>query len=389
MRAFIAVVISLLMADVSLAQTSKMLEAADFKTSSNCRKCHEQIYDQWTTSMHSKAYRDPVYQVLLRRVDEERQGKLTRFCVSCHAPLATVTRSVPDKLFDGQPKPALMEEGVTCEFCHTIPGSELELKRVSLGVFVFPRTGQANTLYGRHADAKTDDHPTQPSKFLTSSELCGTCHRFGHPVSGMPIQNTYEEWKNSPYAVEGKRCQDCHMPSYSGKTTAEGKERPELHAHVFRGGHSEMIRKAATVQVQSSWKGGRKDTLDVVASVSNVGAGHMIPTGVPGIREMWLEVSVLNGSQVAATQKRLFKFELFDREGKPAMPWDAVRFGKDTRIGPKKTRVEQFSFKLTNSKEVRVEAKLLERLVSEQAARYAGVPAAPAMPMAEAAVAAP
>ena len=62
---------------------------------------------------------------------------------------------------------------------------------------------------------------------------------------------------------------------------------------------------------------------------------------------------------------------------------------KDTRIGPKKTGVKQFSFKLANATNVRVEAKRLERLVSEQAARYAGVPAAPAMPMAEAAAAAP
>jgi len=71
------------------------------------------------------------------------------------------------------------------------------------------------------------------------------------------------------------------------------------------------------------------------------------------------------------------------------MPWEAVRFGKDTRIRPKKSRVERFSFKLANRADVRVEAKLLERLVSEQAAKYAGVPAAPAMPMAEAAAAVP
>ena len=88
MKAFSALVLLLLIASVSWAQTSKSLEATDFKTSSNCRNCHEQIYDQWTTSMHSKAFRDPIYQVLLRRVDEDRQGKLTRFCVSCQAPLA-------------------------------------------------------------------------------------------------------------------------------------------------------------------------------------------------------------------------------------------------------------------------------------------------------------
>jgi hypothetical protein len=150
-----------------------------------------------------------------------------------------------------------------------------------------------------------------------------------------------------------------------------------------------MIRKAASLDLKSNWNGGRKDLLDVRVSVSNVGAGHMIPTGIPGIREMWLEVSVLNGSQVAATQKRPLTLELLDEGGKPAMPWDAVRFGKDTRLGPRKTRVEQFAFKVTNPADVRVEAKLLERLVSELAARYAGLQPSPPMPMAEASAAVP
>ena len=68
------------------------------------------------------------------------------------------------------------------------------------------------------------------------------------------------------------------------------------------------------------------------------------------------------------------------------MPWDAVRFGRDTRLGPKKTRQEVFHFKMNKPGEVRVEAKLLERLISESAARYAGIPATPAMSMAEAVV---
>ena len=136
-------------------------------------------------------------------------------------------------------------------------------------------------------------------------------------------------------------------------------------------------------------KGGGKETLNVAVSVSNIGAGHLIPTGIPGIREMWLEVSVLNGQQVVATEKRPFAQELFDSEGKPAMPWEAVRIGKDTRIRPKKTRVERLSFKLASAADVRVEAKLLERLVSEQAARYAGMSPSPPMSMAEASASAP
>lgn len=192
------------------------------------------------------------------------------------------------------------------------------------------------------------------------------------------------EWKQSPYAAQAIRCQDCHMPAYSGKAAAEGKERPELHAHVFLGGHTEMIRKAATLQVNSNWsqKDG-KDALNASVGITNSGAGHLIPTGLPGIREMWLEVSAFSREQQLATERRILGLELLDAAGNSAMPWDAVRFGRDTRVGPKKTRQEVFHFKLNKTGEVRLEAKLLERLISESAARYAGMPTTSPMSMAE------
>jgi hypothetical protein len=79
----------------------------------------------------------------------------------------------------------------------------------------------------------------------------------------------------------------------------------------------------------------------------------------------------------------------FKNQGQPAMPWEAVKIGKDTPIRPKKSRIERLSFKRASAADVRIEAKLLERLVSEQAARYAGMPPSPPMPMAEASAAVP
>src|SRR5207244_4517079 len=200
-----------LMTLLGWGQTPKKIGVSDFKTSSYCVQCHPQIHSQWMSSTHSQAFQDPIYQVFLRRVSQKTSGRSDHFCISCHSPLATVTNSIPEKLFERNTKSPLLEDAVSCEFCHTISGSEVEVKKVSLGAFLFPRVGQTRIIYGRHADAGTDAHPVQPSSFLLSSELCGICHRFAHPASGNEIQNTYEEWKRSPYAVQGTRCQDCHM----------------------------------------------------------------------------------------------------------------------------------------------------------------------------------
>ena len=143
---------------------------------------------------------------------------------------------------------------------------------------------------------------------------------------------------------------------------------PDIRADK-KGVMPEMARKATVIKVDAGWsKRDNKDALAVSVRVTNEGAGHLIPTGIPGIREMWLEVSVSSGQQSVATAKRALGLELFDAAGKTAMPWDAVTVGKDTHIGPKETRKEKFTFKLTSPSDVRVEAKLLERLVSEQAA---------------------
>ncbi len=373
-----------------MAQTPKRLQVSDFKTSSSCQPCHSEIHSQWQNSTHSKAFPDPIYQVFLRRVSEKTGGRSNQFCVSCHAPLATVTGTVPDKLFESPRESALLNESVSCEFCHTISGSEVEVKKISLGAFLFPRIGQTKILYGRHEDAKTDAHATQRSSFLLSSELCGTCHRFAHPASGRVIQDTYAEWKQSPYARAGTRCQDCHMPPYAGKVAEGAKERAELHAHAFRGGHTDIIRRAASLNLTAQWKkANQKDALQVLVEVTNSGAGHLIPTGIPGIREMWVEITVFSGQQSLVTERRPLGLELFDEQKKPAMPWDAVSLGKDTRIQPKQTRREKFDLKTGDRSDLRVGAKLLERLVSQTAANYAGISPSAPLVMAEASTVVP
>ena len=69
-----------------------------------------------------------------------------------------------------------------------------------------------------HMGGSTQDGMTASGiKYLTSSEMCGTCHDLTVPTlnSGMPEQRTYTEWKYSTYGTPGSPnfviCQDCHM----------------------------------------------------------------------------------------------------------------------------------------------------------------------------------
>jgi hypothetical protein len=70
------------------------------------------------------------------------------------------------------------------------------------------------------SQSTSPEHATWPNTLLTRSDFCGTCHDFTFPLSGMPEQRTYTEWRYSAYgdshlAEEAGAaladCQDCHM----------------------------------------------------------------------------------------------------------------------------------------------------------------------------------
>jgi hypothetical protein len=153
--------------------------------------------------------------------------------------------------------------------------------------------------------------------------------------------------------------------------------------HVFPGGHSDMVKKVATVMtwVQTEEKSGKRQA-KLKAQVTNVGSGHFMPTGLPGLRQMWVEVVVRDdkGVEVFANKKPI-GIEGLGADGKPTMPWNAVRF---TRIGPQKSQQSDWAIPLPEKGvgplELRV--SVYYRLVSELAAQAAGIAPSPALEIA-------
>ena len=236
------------------------------QSAATCRSCHVDITQQWSQSAHANA--DRKSNLLFGRMYftsmKETRGHTMVACGPCHETESFVTNDF-EKLRD------VSAEGVACVFCHAIagPGPKTGVPPVTieLGPYQGP-IRQPQTVR---------DHQSKYNPFLEKSEYCGTCHQYENQ-NGVLISDTFGEWKRSKYARTGVTCQKCHMPGSPGRVSSMGPVRPRVSDHSFRGPEqNRALRDAATLTLRPGTRHG--DELRVVAIVSNVGAGHAIPTG--------------------------------------------------------------------------------------------------------------
>jgi hypothetical protein len=264
-----------------------------FEPPTVCKQCHEQIYRDWSQSMHAHA-REAWY--FAHKVGSERMGMSCNNeknvpipCQTCHEPAGVYPLGA---VIQGSPPALAAIAGVSCDVCHRIT----EVK--GTGDFAI---GPKDTKRGPYQDAKSPYHKTSYAPLIKKSDFCVACHGQLSNLNGLAVCNTVTTWRKSRYAAEGKTCQSCHMPSATGAAAAGAavppdtpKNRP-LHRHVFRGPHSDptILREAAKLG-QTVAKTG-DGALEVRVSVTNSGAGHDLPTGLPD-RLITLKVEVKDGA---------------------------------------------------------------------------------------------
>jgi hypothetical protein len=80
------------------------------------------------------------------------------------------------------------------------------------------------------------------------------------------------EWLASPYSASegGLGCIDCHGRSCSGT------KRGEFFDRASSGDNLESLRQAVRLALTATWNG---DVVEAEVAVTNVGAGHHLPTG--------------------------------------------------------------------------------------------------------------
>ena len=198
-----------------------------FRSSTECRACHGEVYAEWEGSWHAQSWNDPDVRAL-------SNDFANTDCIDCHAPRPVFETGVDQRVL---PRSARRHEGVDCIACHALAGAD------------------EGRMAGTIERADVACRP-KPRLELSRSEFCAPCHN---------QHQTVTEWLVTRYAAEGIGCIECHMP-FRGGDPNRGRD------HTMHGGHSlELVRSAVALRARRQGEG-------VLVEVENVGAGHSFPT---------------------------------------------------------------------------------------------------------------
>ncbi|MBP6872612.1 MAG: NapC/NirT family cytochrome c [Bacteroidales bacterium] len=398
-------------------------EYKDFEKSAKCRTCHVQFYEQWRQSMMSQAYThhwDEIEYFDLAVAHAEKVPELKDVvdgCNGCHAPLAFAAGVLPP----ARPSENTMaNESVSCDVCHLITGSSTD-PPYNFSYILQPGPTKYS---GRENAIESPAHKIEVSPFHRTTEFCGTCHNEKNPF-GVWVKSTQLEWKEGPYAAEGVRCQDCHMPKSPFVYASMGQKHEDARLHLFHGAHDPGKVKG-TIELRINPDIREAEPGEVVVftvALFNQKTGHKFPTGSVEDRIAWLNVEATDakgkvyhlpvdkkgfpgeeytiaGDYLAYQDmglplgienfkgvqrdgvpagNRIFRMPYFDKEGNMTiMQWNTASLGVDYRLGPRETKTETFKFQLPFDAapgEMTVTATLNYQLLVKPVADFLKVPA--------------
>jgi mono/diheme cytochrome c family protein len=252
-----------------------------------CARCHAKQFREWNASLHSTAASPG-----LRAQIDVMSTEASSSCRRCHTPLAEQQPASPG--FDAD----LRDEGVQCAGCHLRDWIRRGPERIAASLVPLPA------------------YPLVTLAIYERGDFCMPCHQLPPrtAVNGRPLLDTYKEWMEGPYMRRGVECQHCHMPNRE---------------HTFLGIHDrEIFRQGIRLSTEVMRSG---DSVSVIAALTNVGAGHMLPT--TPTPAAWIAIELLDdkGQPIDHASAEL-------RIGRDIY-WDGTWHERaDTRIPPGETR---------------------------------------------------
>ena len=340
--------------------------------SDDCRACHQDIAEEWASSVHKQAASDRTYVSNISLLAENAGMAATRYCEGCHAPVALLSGQLsPGGNHGGIADTLAFDEGVGCMGCHGIH-KVVHLKGVASYEFqakedyLFAKTDNRVLTELRHLliRLQPEQHRQSVNHDVTDSpNLCATCHvqfmdKDMNDWGWVKMQDEYSAWLNSPYSrqhdqvfaeQEVVRCQDCHMPLVAGNDPSANTD-AKHRQHRFLGANTVLpllandeqqlqltksflqqnkmrlaideprrldatqtlmpMDEKARPQDETPFFAYLGEELKYTLIVSNIGVGHNFPGGTLDINEAWLATTVMDG-----TGKVIFESGQLNQDG--------------------------------------------------------------------------
>jgi hypothetical protein len=295
-------------------------EAVALIPAARCGECHGKMETEWRASAHARAERSPLYRAMRSAAPEAG-------CDRCHAPLRAVSPSDP-----------AASEGVSCDVCHTI--ASVQPGRGGGAGFVL--RVEDNVRYGPLCDARPHYfHAMGCSPLHEEGLFCAACHDWSTELSSggrLVIFPEYAEWRADSPAGESISCQRCHMPGERSEVAVGSPERPMVPSHTFAG-RGDLKRRALSGHARVTQSEGK---LQVSVSLTNSGAGHSVPTGLPE-HQIAIAVEILDkAGRAVAREEHTYGRLLVDAAGRAVPFYAAVRQIADTRLRAGESRSHSF-----------------------------------------------
>ena len=234
-----------------------------FMESESCKRCHEDIYNQWNSSAHHfSSFNNQWYRKSVEYMQDMIGTKPSRWCGGCHDPAVLYAGKMdrPIKEFVHAPE---AQAGLGCMMCHSIAEvkstmgqGDFYLEYPKLHELAASKNPVVRWLHDFTIKLNPEPHRRvflKPFMRLQTAEFCSSCHKVHLDV---PVNhyrwfrgfNEYDNWQASGVSGQGARsfyypprpqqCADCHMPLSNSQDM--GNVDGKIHSHRFPGANTAL-----------------------------------------------------------------------------------------------------------------------------------------------------
>lgn len=333
-----------------------------------CSVCHPEQFTQWEPSrMAMTGLNSWVYDLfdgsgsaggsggfVYSRDSAHASADPSGHCASCHQPEGWIANPLQPLDPLSGPLTDPQRRGVSCETCHKIADvneSQINATGFVPGAVTVTRPDTSGlieqVMYGMLGDVDFNLVNQMRGSYQPqlAAEACAVCHQYSNDPdhdndfnesSSVAAQETYSEWKNSPYGDPQdplfQSCVDCHMPPFSDVPVEACaamfppllRDPSTVHTHDIRGTSAEFLENSVTMTLAAEQVG---DSLVVDVQIVNDQAGHSVPTGVT-LRNMILKIEATGPGNQSLSQTAGDTIDPLGGVGDPATGHFAALPGK-------------------------------------------------------------